>query len=507
MKPSESSTLLKIQGSPDIWSGLQLSLGLFGFLFYAFHKLPSGLLLDETATAWIIRDGILSTLFRSLHYQGQSPLYYCMIAFWTNLFGKSELALRSFSFAAFLLSIVGLYFIHRRRISLELSSCGTIISGTFLLLYVPILDARPYGFASASLISSYYFYLVWIDTGSPKARIMNIVCLIVTIYFNWIYSTVLIVQTLLIYNFGASRRKLFIRQWMVNLIIICILCSPNGYQVLLIFKKRFIYNYLVEPTFYDWAVFTFPILGIILSILPGLFIMVFWPKVIFLTKTKTLLFLGLSWMLIPSAILFLISINSVPILSEKYSGHIGGIGLVIASLIACISVSFTRRIASLYAIIMAVIYVVLAAQQGFESWKEPIADLESLERIDARPVVLSTGLVESNSKEWITDPVKREYLSAPMQYYFPSLKFILAPTGRDLALLEYTLVDKMGELQKKGFYLVVRRKIWLSRNGTRNISTNTFKKYFIRKGFLVKYEKDYSAIVLIEFDPMEFRKH
>jgi uncharacterized membrane protein len=502
MKPFNISTISKIKQSFNFWSGIQISLGLFGLLVFALRKLTAGLLLDETITAWVIRDGILSTFSRSLHYQGQSPLYFFMIGWWTNIFGTSELAFRTFSFTAFLFGIVFIYFIQRRRFSPELSICGSIISGVLLLLYSPVLDARPYGFATAFLIASYYYFLVWLDTRSANARILNLICVILTIYFHWLYGTVLIVQTLLIFNVDVPNKRRFIRQWIINIIIVSILCSPNIYQIFLVFIKRFVYNWLTEPDAIKWALITFPIHAIILSILP-FSILVYSKKIVCVTRPDNLFYFGLSWMIIPPSILFLISSFGVSILSPKYSGHSCAIGLVIISLLSCISVSFTRRITSLFTTIIAVLMLLAVQDQGHQSWREPISILKNIEQNDTRPILLSTGLIELNSKEWIKDFTKKEYLSAPIQYYLPSLNYVLVPMPIDLDLIEDTLVDIISELQRKGFYLLYQETTIRLKNDTLTNSTEAFKSFFLSKGFLVDFKLDISGINIIKFYPNE----
>lgn len=55
--------------------------------------LADSLWLDETLTFWVIKDGLVETLDRAVHYQSQSA-YYALMWIWTQLAGTSEIALR-----------------------------------------------------------------------------------------------------------------------------------------------------------------------------------------------------------------------------------------------------------------------------------------------------------------------------------------------------------------------------------------------------------------------------
>ena len=137
---------------------------------------------------------------------------------------------------------------------------------------------------------------------------------------------------------------------------------------------------------------------------------------------------------------------------------------------------------------------------GHKSWREPIAILKNIEQTDHRPVLLSTGLIELNSKEWIMDSSKIGYLSSPIQYYYPSLNFTLVPIPIDSHLLEDAIACIISELQTKGFYLIYQETDVRLENYTLTISTELFKKFFLSKGFLVNLEEDISGIRIIKFD-------
>jgi hypothetical protein len=503
MKLSGTCEVLKYRIGNNFWFAIQLTIGVLGLILFAACRLPSGLWLDETLTAWIIREDFLTTFSRALYFQGQSPFYYLLIYGWTRIFGATEVALRLFSIYNFVLGCAFLYLIHRRSFSRELSMLGTIFGGALLLAYVPVLDARPYGLVTACLISSYYFFFVWRDTGHRGARALHIVCSVATIYTHWLFGTLLIVQTLLVFDAKISQKKHYLRKWISNLFIIGVLSSPNAYQLALIFQKRFTYNCLPSPGAFRWAIITFPMGAILLSLLPILLIAYQHSKLSRVRRFFSPIFIGASWIIVPPTILFILSyFFNVSVLSPRYAGlSYAGFGLIIVSIFSCLSESSGRSFMMLFTSISGIL-ILFALPHNSESWREPAAFLLKLQNKNHRPVLLSSGLIETNSREWILDSTKRAYFSAPIQYYLPNENPVPLPLANDLGLLENVLEksDTMNVLRQKGFFLVVREKIILDDNYM-IISREIFKRYFLDHGFLVSIEKIFPRISVLEFVP------
>jgi hypothetical protein len=501
MKLLGTYAVLKYRIGHDFWFRIQLAVGVLGLIIFAACRLPSGLWLDETLTAWIIREDFLTTFSRALNFQAQSPFYYLLIHGWTRIFGTTEVALRIFSICCFVLGCAFLYLIHRRRFSRELSMFGTILGGAFLLMHVSVLEARPYGLVTAFLVSSYYFFFVWLATGHRGAQALHIVCTVATIYTHWLFGTLLVVQTLLVLGAKVSQKKHYIRKWIYNLFIIGVLSSPNAYQLALIFQKRFTYNYLSSPSVLNWAIITFPVEAILLSLLPALLIVYRRSRLYRVRRFFSTISMGASWIIIPPAILFLLShFFGVSVLSSRYAGaSYAGFGLIIVSLFSCLSKSSSRSFTMLFTSISGIL-ILFALPHNSESWREPTAFLLKLQNKNHRPVLLSSGLIESNSREWILDSTKRPYFSSPIQYYLPNENPVPLPIPGDLRLLENVLEksNTMNMLHKEGFFLVVREIKILDGKDVK-IPSEIFKRYFLDNGFLVSIEKAFPKIRVLEF--------
>lgn len=500
MKSSGNYALRNYKYKENFWTGLQLAAALFALTAIALYRLPAGLWLDETLTAWVIREDIFTTFSRALHFQGQSPFYYLLIHGWTLIFGTSELAFRTFSLGAFISGCVFLYLIHRQSFSPELAICGTILSGTLLIMYVHALDARPYGLVIALSMGSHYFFLDWLDTTSRQSRLFHVLCSVAAIYTHWLYGTILIVQTFLILCAGGLDKKPYIRQWIINLLAIGILCSPNAYQLGLIFQKRFTYNYLLSPNLSILAKTIFPIQTVSLCAMPILLFIYRYKNISFKGLLKPIS-IGASWILIPPLVLFFISLLfNASVLSPRYAGaSYAGFGLITASLFSCLPVSTFRRFAMLIISVSGIILTFTAPHSA--SWREPAAFLGGLKQNNDKPVLLSSGLVESISKEWIQDSSKLGYFSAPIQYYLPDENPSPLPSPVDLTLLDDVLAEScnMNTLHKNGFFLIVREKKILN-SGNVKLASEIFKRYFSDIGFSVRIAKAFPGIHVFEFE-------
>jgi hypothetical protein len=423
---------------------------------------------------------------------------------WTRLFGFNEISLRSFSLCTFVIACVFLYLILRKKYSPEIAILGTIFPWAILLNYVTYLDARPYCLAIAFSVASYYFFFLWIEGGGPKTRVLQIVCAVATIYAHWLYGTLLLVQTLLIFLLKLPDRRSYYHQWLMNIFIIGALCSPNLYHFVLVFKDRFTFNYLSPPNLRTLLHVTFPLGGTLLILIASCLLIISYLIIkrqlfLFNNNFKTLI-IGIVLLVIPTFILFAFSLLfDVSLLSYRYNGaSYISLGLISASLFSCLPMSSFRSILmfmiSVYIIFSMDATVISEKSYFLASWRESSAFLGKLQKENVRPIMLSSTLIESCSKEWIKDPSKRDYLLAPVQYYLPSQDAIPIPNIECLSLLNEVLTDNyvIDTLHKNGFYLLIYapEERW-----------RFFENYFSERGFFLSLEKEFTGIYVLEFKP------
>ena len=456
--------------------------------------------MDETVTAWVIRDDFFKTFTIALNSQGWSTLYFILIHGWTQLFGLNEIALRSFSLCAFVVGCVFLYLILRKKFSPEIAVFGTIFSSAILIFHVTGLEARPYCLASAFSIGSYYFFFNWLEGRGRKARVLHIVFAVATIYTHWLYGTLLLVQTLLIFLIKMSDRRSYIRKWLINLLIIGVLCSPNLYQFALIFQSRVALDWVSPPSLLTWLKFTFPFASTFCLLI--ICYLIFKRRLSLLTAYFNELIAGIIWLIIPTAFLFIFSlIFNASVLHFRYSGaNYAGLGLIIASLISCIPKSsfrsFIMYTISICMIFFTVAPVTMKVHYFTESWREPVAFLGKLQQENKKPILLSSGLIGANSRKLTENHIRYDDLSAPVQYYLPDQHVLTIPDARHLSFLDAILANayETNALQDNGFYLLVHGTAYDKKK-----SCDIFKKYFSDRCFYPKIEKAFNNIYVLEF--------
>lgn len=107
-------------------------------------RLPTALFVDEAATYWMIKDGWLHSLYRSLQIPGQSSFYAILLSGWSSVWGTGELTLRmpSILAGAGVCVSLGVFSRLRRSPSLTFASGLVVLSPTFTFAST---SARPYG--------------------------------------------------------------------------------------------------------------------------------------------------------------------------------------------------------------------------------------------------------------------------------------------------------------------------------------------------------------------------
>ncbi|MCK5683916.1 glycosyltransferase family 39 protein [bacterium] len=456
--------------------------------------------MDESLTAWIISEDFQTTFHRALNYQGQSPLYFIMIHAWSKIFGSTEWILRFFSLLCITSGSVFQYFLYRLKFSRELSLYGTLLGTSFLFMFTSVLEARPYGFVTAFLIASQYYFIVWLQTGSKKSQVLHLFCSVAIIYGHWLLGSILLVQSLLVLIACVVQKKVFLKKWISSLFFIGILSSPNLYQIIMVFRKRFVYNYIPEASLSTWINITFPLVPLLISLILISVLILQRDSAKKLSKNFNTIIVGICWFLVPSSIFFVVSkLFKASILSRLYLGsNYLGFVLIILSFFSCLENS---RIRNLILIITSIscmaIFFILPKKS---SWREPCVYLSVLQKNDQKRVLISPALIESDHKEWILDSGRRSYFSAPIHHYLPDVKAIPVPIPLNLDLMKCSLEKSKFDytIQQDGFYLVVEnRQVYF--NGKIESSSNVFKNYFKKSGLFLRHEKKFSHIHVLEF--------
>ena len=120
--------------------------------------------LDETATVWVIRDGLGTAIDRAFEYQ-QSPFYFVIAWGARALFGTSEFALRVPSLLA---SVAASWFLYRLAVRLHDRGSARLVVFAFVAspwMAFAAADARAYAIAIAATVGAALSLWRWQERG------------------------------------------------------------------------------------------------------------------------------------------------------------------------------------------------------------------------------------------------------------------------------------------------------------------------------------------------------
>ena len=385
--------------------------------------LGQSLLLDETLTFWVIRDGLAETLDRTLHFQPQ-PAYYLFMWFFTQIAGTSEIALRIPSLIAALAAcyaiakLAGLLAQDR-----ETGMIAAIVFATTWNVYREAIDARSYMLGLIVLLALALCLIRWLEEGRMRDAAYCGVLAVLLPHLHLFF--VLCYPALFAYAWLRRRDA----RWEAKqfgliggiLVIGALLYLPVAEMLA---AQGGSYSFVAPPrwrSLFEVFVWVAPVAGLLVgTATAGAFGL--WssdepqaPSASSVLPMPSVLFLA-TWMLVPLVLLFAVSM---------FTGLSVFLGRYLIPAIPAVSIFYAiglRRIDSGPARIVAIGVMVLASlviherpRDDFRAAAEAVN--EFVAGVDSTPVFLASGLIEGEEPKWLADPVLAEYLNAPTKYY------------------------------------------------------------------------------------------
>jgi len=401
-------------------AALWASVGLYA-LWTIWHLGSSTLWLDETLTAWITSGDLRTCFDRAWHYQGQSPLFFVLVWCVRQVFGSSELALRSLSLLAVAGSVVTFRAVLNQTVWRRDSWIGAITLAVVLLSHPEVLNshvivgvsARPYALAIWASLLSLYGLLRWIDRPSMRTWLLYVAATSLTILLHYIFATVLLLHLVVVLRCGLKNRRVVSGSVAaVAAVGVCLL--PAVPHVLLVAQKSKLYTTSVPPTVMSTFMALVSPAGVLTALCLGLVLHVVKGGQS-LRETAREFAPGLCWwMIAPLGILLIYQVTGVCVnVPRYYLWRVPAAGLIV---IAAVRVAGSYRQVALPVVL--VVSFVLPALRAPEAtgWKEAFAWGQQYPATDFEPVVYS-GLIESSNASCVEDDGFREYMLAPLWHY------------------------------------------------------------------------------------------
>jgi len=232
--------LQRAHETDDRYSAFPYICLLLAMLFSA-AQITSSLWLDETATYWVVKDGIRDVVARSWAWSGQSAIYY-LTAWISRHLGPYiglELALRLPTFLAFIAAVVLLYRLGRYLMN---PTAGILAALAFVCIpdvSFAAIDARPYMLGLALLMASMLCFFKWLDSGKLLFAILYTISAALVVYCHYLFGLALFAQ--LIYGLRYWRK--LVPLW----IAVGALCLPLAGQLLHFYQTRGTHSFDADP--------------------------------------------------------------------------------------------------------------------------------------------------------------------------------------------------------------------------------------------------------------------
>ncbi|MEI9974828.1 MAG: glycosyltransferase family 39 protein [Ignavibacteriota bacterium] len=393
--------------------------------------LRSSLWLDETATFWIVKDGIPNLLTRSLNWAGQSPLYYLVdwVAF--TIGGRQEWILRLPSFLASVVALWLLYKLASRLFDPATAQFAVLAFACAEPVAFAAADARPYGLALCLLIASALALLEWLDAGQTRYAVGYVLLTTLVLYAHCLFAPVLPALGGYALLRASTERKVQSWKFLAAWAAIGILALPLLAQLRHFYRSRGAHSFLVSSPGVNELLEVLAPPVLVGSIALGIFLVwLIFPHRLqgrFAARRESLL-LATGWALTPPLILFVISVASPTKLfvSRYYLSYMPGLCLI-AGWIAASAVAGRGR--SLMATMLTGLSIVVwgISNHGPEDWSGAMRTIRSQAGSSTMPVVVASGFVEASSPQSLDDPQLREVLFAPQAMYPPTGPLVRLP--------------------------------------------------------------------------------
>jgi len=391
--------------------------------------LPAALWLDETLTAWVIRDSFGETIDRTLNYQPQ-PGYYLFMWFWTRFFGVGEVALRLPSLLAAVGACFGLAHLGARLTGdRETGWLAAIVLASTWNVYRESVDARSYMLGLLVLIGLAICLVRWIDSGRWREAIA--IGLLGAFLVNLHLFFALVFPALVVYaglRWSSGRADLRQAGCIVGLLALGgLLFLPVGLKLL---EHGGSYSFVPMPTWsslFGIFVWTAPTAGLLAGLaLAGILgggggteepqdeddevgdgVV---------TPRREVAILLMLWVFVPLFILYAVS---------TLAGLSVFLGRYLIPAIPAVAILYAMALRSIWAGPARIAAVLVLLLTSFVTNERPPDDFRGAARavnefVSGRnevPVLFASGLIEGEDENWLRDPGLADYLNAPTDYY------------------------------------------------------------------------------------------
>ena len=449
----------------DFWANALaasfLALAIFRFWL---APLPSSYWLDETGTAWAVKDGLRQMLARIQEWPTITPLYGLFVLAASAIGGTREYVLRLPSLLAVMGATVFVYLIASRLMNRTCAYSSVVLFICSDMVIFAATDARPYGMVLLAMTCSTYALIRWLDSGTFAAGLAYVFTAAAIPHLNIFSPLVLIAHALYIYKRMQTDARVRIGQVIVCVAAVILLTIHLVPAILQLFHSRGVYSFADRPSFYDFAEVMFPpvmMLGLGAGYLTArLFKGGFEHCAVKLDSAGLWLACGF---FTPVLVLFVLSragSNSMFVPRYMIASQVG-FALLGGCLIGTITSSGVRAVVNTCVIVCALFASDNLShfwpRHAGEDWRGAIATARAAVQKRDMPVLIQSGFVEASAERFDFAQPLPTYLLAPLVVYGTPGKGIVLPYRLDAAAQRYLETSVVPLLQKSDSFLLITR--------------------------------------------------
>jgi mannosyltransferase len=429
-----------------------LAIGAIGSSALWIPPITSSFRTDETATLWVISDGLAEAIKRSLRFQGESPFYYMLQSVSRTVFGSSEPALRILSIVAALGAGLLLYRLGRRLVDHETG----LIAGVLLVVSEGIafaaVDARPYALSIFATVAASLALVRWIDEDRLRDGVTYVLLASAALYLHYLAVLALISHGILV----VLRHRRSKTRYVIATAGVVLLLLPALPQLASLFFRRSELEVAFEVSFGD--LFTALVPPILIgSALIGVIVARRMDRLSLrsVSASNGAVLFALSWWVVTPAALFLTTkVGGTSLFEPRFFiFSVPAVALIGAMVIRRLEPARARRL-----VVLAIAVLALAAfaspTHSPQQWRTASANVRSLAS-PTTPVLVRPGFIESAQLEWLSHPDRLSYLLSPISAYRMAGDIIPLPYYLSSAAERYLGSIVVGKLLSVDRFIVV----------------------------------------------------
>ena len=400
----------------------------------------SSLWRDEAITYWIIKDGWAETFERAFNFQEWSGAYFLFMKAWVAVFGASEAALRLPSAAAAAIAGYALYLLGKRLKDRETGLLAALAFCSCRTIIFCAADARPYAAAAAFAVLSTLNLAALLDMDKPKNLFAYVLFTVLAAYSHIMFAGLLAIHALYCGGrYYTERRCAGKLAAASGLIFLFLLPLAVPAQRILARAASLVFAQLpAVSALRSTAVPPALAAVVIAALLAAGGFGALAKRLKSIPASALALAAGLAF-LPPLAFFFAARLSGFGIWVPRYFLYSQiGAALCVGIFLRSLETKKTRRLAAA-AFAAAALLVYWRPVHSNEDWRLVAQWAAARAREFGAPVMLVSPYVESNRPAWLSDPVKTEYLSAPLSYYPVGARVIILPGKYDSSAGSYAL--------------------------------------------------------------------